>query len=220
MSVRTVRDVLAKAQLYVLIDGGPSPDRFVDLVRSLILAGVHVLQLRDKELPDRELVQRARLLRELTHDAATLSIVNDRPDIALLSDADGVHVGQDELTVSDCRTILGPERLVGVSTHCVAQACQAVDDGADYVGCGPTFPSPTKPFESFPGLNFLRAVHAAVQLPAFAIGGINRANLQQVLDTGFRRIAVSAAVTAASNPAAAARSLLETLSRPQVDDKQ
>ncbi len=162
-------------------------------------------------MPDRELVARARLLRQLTRDTETLAIVNDRPDIALLSDADGVHVGQDELTVADSRQIVGPDRLIGVSTHSVAQAKQAVCDGADYLGCGPTFPSPTKQFPDFPGLGFLRAVGPALHVPAFAIGGIHSGNLAQVLDTGFRRIAVGAAVTAASDPAAAARSLLQRL---------
>jgi thiamine-phosphate pyrophosphorylase len=193
------------------VDGRDSPDGFIRLVQGLVETGVHVLQLRDKQLPDRELVERARLMRQLTRDTATIFIVNDRPDLVVLSNADGVHVGQDELTVGDCRAILGRDRLVGVSTHSLIQARQAVSDGADYIGCGPTFPSQTKTFGEFPGLRFLRAVQRDVQLPAFAIGGINHANVAQVLDTGFRRIAVSAAVTAASDPAAAARTLLETL---------
>jgi len=207
----TNRHLLHEAQLYVLVDGCESPERLAGLVRDLVEAGVHVLQLRDKQLTDRELVARARLLRELTRDTATLAIVNDRPDIARVSEADGVHVGQDELTVADCRQIVGPDRLIGVSTHSVAQARQAVHDGADYLGCGPTFPSPTKQFADFPGLDFLRTVGPELQVPAFAIGGIHSTNVAQVLATGFRRIAVSAAVTAASEPATAARSLLERL---------
>jgi len=209
--VGTPCDLLLEARLYVLVDGRESAERFASLVGDLVEAGVHVLQLRDKQLSDRELVARARLLRQLTRDTKTLAIVNDRPDIALLSDADGVHVGQDELTVADSRQIVGPDRLIGVSTHSVAQAKQAVCDGADYLGCGPTFPSPTKQFADFPGLGFLRAVGPALDVPAFAIGGVHSGNLAQVLDTGFRRIAVSAAVTAASDPAAAARSLLQRL---------
>lgn len=209
--MRIIRDLLRNAQLYVLVDGGETPDRFVGLVRSLIQAGVHVLQLRDKRLRDRELVERARLLRQVTRDAATLFIVNDRPDIARLADADGVHVGQDELSVADCRTIVGLDRLVGVSTHSVAQTQQAVADGADYIGCGPTFPSQTKQFAEFPGVGFLQAVRPGLPIPAFAIGGIQLANVSQVLAAGFQRIAVSSAVTAASDPVAAVRSLLELL---------
>lgn len=211
MHVQKVRDLLTEARLYVLVNGGESPDRFACLVRGLVEAGVHVLQLRDKHLPDRELVARARLLRQLTRDSTTLAIVNDRPDIARLSAADGVHVGQDELSVADCRAVVGPDRLIGVSTHSVVQARQAVLDGADYLGCGPTFPSATKQFANFPGLAFLRALRPELPVPAFAIGGIQPANVARVLDSGFRRIAVGAAVTAASDPAAAARSLLELL---------
>lgn len=203
--------LLRAARLYVLVDGRESPESFVQLVQSLIEAGVAVLQLRDKRLSDRDLMQRARLLRQLTRPSATLFVVNDRPDIAVLSEADGVHVGQDELTAADCRRLLGPGRLVGVSTHDLAQARQAVADGADYIGCGPTFPSSTKGFEDYPGLDFLRAVQAEIRLPAFAIGGIDQRNVAQVLAAGFRRIAVSAAVTAAGDPAAAAGTLRATL---------
>jgi thiamine-phosphate pyrophosphorylase len=147
----------------------------------------------------------------LTGGSDTLFIVNDRPDIAVLSDADGVHVGQDELSVADCRTMVGSKRLVGVSTHSLAQARQATLDGADYIGCGPTFPSQTKAFEDFPGLEFLRAVQGEIHIPAFAIGGINGENIAGVLEAGFRCVAVSNAVTAAPEPAAAVRKLRQML---------
>jgi thiamine-phosphate pyrophosphorylase len=137
--------------------------------------------------------------------------VNDRPDIAVLSQADGVHVGQEELEVRDARRIIGPDRLVGVSTHSIEQACQAVSDGADYIGCGPTFPSGTKDFDHFPGLDFLRQVAAEISLPAFAIGGITLDNLSQVLHTGFARIAVSGAITNSADPPAHVRSFLAAL---------
>lgn len=195
---------LATARLYVLIDGRASLADLRAAVRQLVAAGVDVLQLRDKTLADRQLVERARAIRDDTRDASTLLIINDRPDIAVLADADGVHVGQDELSVADSRTIVGPTRLVGVSTHNIAQARQAVADGADYLGCGPTFPSRTKAFTSFAGLEFLREVQREITLPAFAIGGINSENVAQVLETGFRRIAVSGAVTRAPDPASAA----------------
>jgi thiamine-phosphate pyrophosphorylase len=211
MQVSNSSELLRAARLYVLVDGREACADFVQLVQALVAAGVDVLQLRDKRLSDRDLAQRARLLRQLTRDSATLFIVNDRPDLAVLSEADGVHVGQDELTVADCRKLVGPGRLVGVSTHDLGQARQAVADGADYLGCGPTFPSSTKVFQDFPGLNFLRAVQAEIQLPAFAIGGIDTRNVAQVLDTGCRRIAVSAAVTTADDPAAAVRTLRSTL---------
>lgn len=205
------RERLRHARLYVLVDARPTPEEFQRLVQSLIEAGVHVLQLREKRADDRTVLQRARLLRSLTRGTQTLFIMNDRPDLAALSDADGVHVGQEELTVKDARSIVGARALVGVSTHNIEQARQAVLDGADYIGCGPTFPSQTKQFAEFAGLEFLRQVAGEIRLPAFAIGGINEENLDAVLATGFRRVAVSAAVIEAPDPAAAARRLLARL---------
>ena len=119
----------------------------------MIEAGVHVLQLRDKQLGDRELLERAGCceLDAAQGTPSTLLIVNDRPDLAVLAQADGVHVGQEELSVKDARSIVGPDMLIGVSTHSIEQARQAVLDGANYIGVGPTFPSGTKRFEQFPG---------------------------------------------------------------------
>ena len=178
---------------------------------SLVVAGGVVLQLRDKWLDDRRLYERARLLRQITRNGNTLFIMNDRPDLAALTHADGVHVGQEELTVKDARAIVGPAALLGVSTHSIEQARQAVLDGANYLGVGPVFPSETKDFDEFPGVELLRAVADEIRLPAFAIGGITRANLPEVLATGFRRVAASSAVTAAADPPAAARQLLAGL---------
>jgi thiamine-phosphate pyrophosphorylase len=202
---------LAEASLYVIADGRASAPAFGELVESLVEAGVSVVQLRDKRLADRELVARGRLAREVTRGSGTLFIMNDRPDLAVLGGADGVHVGQEELGVKDARRILGPRGLVGVSTHSINEARQAVLDGADYIGVGPTFPSGTKTFGEFPGVELLRAVSAEIRLPAFAIGGITIENLPQVLAAGFTRIAVSGAVTGAADPAAAAKRLLATL---------
>jgi thiamine-phosphate pyrophosphorylase len=167
-----------------------------------------MLQLRDKRLADRDLLGRARRLRELTRGTRTLFIMNDRPDLAALSHADGVHVGQEELTIADARAIVGPRVLIGVSTHALEQARAAMREGADYIGVGPTFPSETKQFDSFTGLELLRAVSAQIELPAFAIGGITLDNLSQVLAAGVERVAVSGAIAAAADPAAAAREFL------------
>ncbi len=204
-------DRLAGVRLYVLIDGRESADAFETLAQQLIEAGVHALQLRDKKLNDRELLARARLLRHLTQDAETLFIMNDRPDLAALAHADGVHIGQEELAVNDVRRVVGPRMLIGVSTHSLEQAGQAVLDGADYLGLGPTFPSGTKRFDDFPGLEFLRQVRQEIQLPAFAIGGITGKNLQQVLATGIRRVAVSGAILGCKDPIAAVREILNML---------
>lgn len=202
---------LEGARLYVLIDGRPTTDDFVRLAQCLVQAGAHVIQLRDKQLDDRTVLQRARLLREITRAGRALFIMNDRPDLAVLADADGVHVGQEELTVKDARTIVGPHRLVGVSTHSIEQARQAVLDGANYIGVGPTFPSGTKHFDRFPGLDLVRAVAAEIRLPAFAIGGITAENLPQVLAAGLHRVAVSGAITGADDQADVVRQMLQLL---------
>jgi thiamine-phosphate pyrophosphorylase len=208
------RQRLGNARLYVLLDGRESEAAFTRMAESLVTAGVHVLQLRDKRLGDHELIFRARRLREITRGTQTLFIVNDRPDLAALADADGVHVGQEELSVKDARAIIGLNRLIGVSTHSIEQARQAVLDGANYIGVGPMFQSTTKSFDAFAGLELIRAVAAEISLPAFAIGGITRENLPQVQAAGLNRIAVSGAVLEAADPAAAAKELLSTLDSP------
>ncbi len=195
---------LANARLYVLLDGAASVDAFRRLAEALLAAEVGVIQLREKRLADRELLERARLLAELTRDSQTLFVMNDRPDLAVLAGADGVHVGQDELSVKDARRILGPRGLVGVSTHSLEQARAAVLDGANYIGVGPTFPSGTKQFAGFTGLELLRTVAAEIRLPAFAIGGITLENVGEVLATGIGRVAVSGAIVGAVDPRQAA----------------
>jgi thiamine-phosphate pyrophosphorylase len=204
---------LQRARLYVLIDGGPDERSLAALVGGLVDAGVHVLQLRDKRLDQGRLLQRARILRQLTTGTETLMVVNDRADLAALARADGVHVGQDDLSVKEARSIVGPQALIGVSAHSIEQARRAVEEGANYLGVGPVFPSDTKAFDRFPGVELLRAVAAEIRLPAFAIGGIRAANVEEVLAAGFQRIAVSGAITQAPDPFAAARELLALLGR-------
>ncbi|MFO0918692.1 MAG: thiamine phosphate synthase [Planctomycetaceae bacterium] len=174
-------------------------------------AGVRMVQLREKSLPDRELLDLAGRVRQWTQDFDAIFIVNDRPDIAALANADGVHLGQDDLTVAAARKLLGPDKLVGVSTHSIEQARQAVLDGADYLGVGPVFPSSTKEFTEFPGLAFVEQVAAEIPLPWFAIGGINEENLSDLLAAGATRIAVSGAICSSEEPSWAAGELLGRL---------
>jgi thiamine-phosphate pyrophosphorylase len=206
-----VRERLRISRLYVLADGRNDAAEFERLLVGLVESRVDIVQLRDKRMPDRQLIARARLLREITRGTDTLFVMNDRPDLALLADADGVHVGQDELSVEDVRRIVGSDRLIGVSTHSIEQARQAVLDGADYLGCGPTFPSSTKDFAQFAGLEFLKQVAAELTAPAFAIGGVCIENLPDVLEAGFRRIAVSAAITQSADSRESAQQLLAAI---------
>jgi len=205
------RAILAAARLYVLLDGQADAGKLESLASSLVAAGVDVLQLRDKALDDRALLERARALCRAARGTETLTIINDRPDLAVLAEADGVHVGQEELSVADARRVIGPDALVGVSTHSVVQAQQAERDEADYIGVGPTFSSDTKQFSAIAGIALLSEVAPVIRLPAFAIGGITSGNLSQVLSAGFCRVAVSGAVMKASDPAEAARRLLALL---------
>ena len=204
---------LADAKLYVLTDACSSAEALNELAAGLVAVGVDIIQLRDKTLADRELVERARRLRALTLGTRTLLIMNDRPDLAVRCGADGVHVGQEDLAVRDVRRILGSDGLIGVSTHSIEQARAAVFDGADYIGVGPTFPSGTKDFSQFAGPELIRSVSAEIRLPAFAIGGITLDNLPRVVEAGATRVAGGGAITSASDPRLAARNLLAALKR-------
>jgi thiamine-phosphate pyrophosphorylase len=205
---RSIQERLNGVQLCVLVDGRGSGRDFEELVTALVAAGVGMIQLRDKKLDDRELVQRGQLLVKLTRGSRTVSVINDRADIAAAVHADGVHVGQEDLTVKDARAIVGTGMLIGVSTHNIEQARVAVLDGADYLGAGPTFVSRTKSFGEFAGLDYLRQLTAEISLPTLAIGGITAQNLPNVLSSGISRAAVAAAVTEANSPPAAATELL------------
>jgi thiamine-phosphate pyrophosphorylase len=201
------RERIGGARLYVLLTGGQCAGALDWTIARAAAGGADVVQLREKSLSDRELLVRARNVRRWTREARVLFIVNDRPDIARLAEADGVHLGQEDLTVDAARRILGPDALVGVSTHTIEQVRAAVLDGADYIGVGPVFPSRTKSFDTFPGVEFVRAAIAETSLPAFALGGITPENVEQVVAAGARRVAVGASVTTADDPERVARLL-------------
>jgi thiamine-phosphate pyrophosphorylase len=207
------RDRLQNRQLYLLASSEICPNGSGPAIHAALAAGAGIIQVREKKMGDRELTTYGRLVREWTARAGALFIMNDRPDLALLTDADGVHIGQEELTVREARRILGPNRLVGVSTHSIEQARQAVLDGADYIGVGPVFATKTKSFSHLAGLDFVRQVATEITLPAFAIGGIDLDNLSDVLEAGARRIAVSGAICRAEDPGQATRDLLEKISQ-------
>lgn len=201
---RVSQQQIAQRCLYFLLDRCASHDEYLSTIAMIREVAGTVIQLRDKTLSDNQLYEYAQQLVRETRQHDTLVIVNDRPDIAVAVGADGVHLGQDDLPVAAARKIVGPRKLIGVSTHNIDQARQAVLDGANYLGAGPTFPSTTKQFEEFPGLDYLREVAAEISLPTFAIGGIQLSNLEQVLATGITRVAVASAISSADNPQHAA----------------
>ncbi len=184
----------AGVRLYVLITESLCRIPWEQAAEQAIAGGADCLQLREKSLDSGELLRRARKMVALCRERGVVSIINDRPDIALLSDADGVHVGQDDLPAREVRRLLGRKKLIGVSTHRIEQACQAELDGADYIGVGPLFPSSTKPRDILPGMAYAREAAERIGIPAVGIAGITEGNVDEVTVTGLRAIAVTSAV--------------------------
>ena len=163
----------------------------IEVVRSMIRGGIKVIQYREKrhEKSYRQILEECLSIRELTREAEVVFIVNDYPDIALLVDADGLHVGQDDLPVTEARRLLGNDRIIGLSTHSPAQAMAAVAEGADYIGVGPIFATRTKDDVCAPvGLEYLEYVRDNIAIPWVAIGGIKRHNLDRVVRCGAQRV--------------------------------
>ena len=202
---------LEGVSLCVLVDGRGSEQEFRGIVEPLLAAGVRMLQVRDKVLDTVDLVGRARLAVSLARPRGAVVIVNDRVDVAIAAGADGAHVGETDLPTRDARRLLGPDRLLGRTAHSMAELRSAVADGADYLGVGPCYESRTKAFGAFADRAFLEQAAKETSLPVFAIGGVTRERIADLAAVGLHRVAVASAVTAAADPAAAARSLLESL---------
>jgi thiamine-phosphate pyrophosphorylase len=185
------------------------PDRLAGLAAAAFRGGADVLQLRHKLLARGELLALARRLRALSQAAGALFIVNDHLDLALLSEADGVHLGADDLSLGAARTVAGDRLLIGASASTPSSALAAIADGADYIGCGPAFPTPLKPHKAVIGPRGVAAVTDAVGpgIPVFAIGGIDESNLVRLTEAGLRRVCVVRAVGEASDPESATRRL-------------
>ncbi|HVR76592.1 MAG TPA: thiamine phosphate synthase, partial [Planctomycetota bacterium] len=202
---------IAAAQICLLATARLATRPLDEVVAEAVDAGVDCVQLREKGPSDREILRSARALRDITARRGVLFIVNDRPDIAIRAAADGVHLGQEDLPVAEVRALLEKKMLVGVSTHSVDQALAAEREGADYIGVGPMFPTLTKEAGPLLGPPGLRAVLAAVRLPAFAIGGINGSTVHSIREAGGTRVAISSAILAATDIAAEVAALRTAL---------
>jgi thiamine-phosphate pyrophosphorylase len=215
ITLRPAAAAFASVRLYVLITESQCKRPWLDAAREAIEGGADCLQLREKSLESGEFLRRAKQFVALCRRHHVISIINDRIDITLASGADGVHVGQDDLPAADVRKLVGLDKRVGVSTHKIEQAQRALMDGADYIGVGPVFRSSTKPRDFLPGLDYARQVATELgeKIPAVAIAGITEANVDEVLATGIRAIAVTAAVIACDDVKSAARRLKERLTR-------
>lgn len=201
--------------LYFVTDRRAAEGRsLVGVTRAAIQGGATAVQLRDKSGSTRKMLELGRVVLELTRAAGVPLIVNDRVDLALTLGADGVHVGQDDLPADEVRKLIGPERILGVSVSTLEEARRAVLDGADYLGVGDVFGTPSKLDAGPPiGLERLAKIARAVPLPVVGIGGITEANAASVTQAGAAGVAVISAIVGSPNPGATARRLYETLVR-------
>ena len=191
---------LAQARLYFVT--GADTDEHV--LREALAGGVDVLQLREKDGQDDDILAAAAAFRALCDEHGALFVINDRPDLALAARADGVHVGQEDEPVSTVRERVGDELLIGLSPHSRDQLAAGVETDADYVCVGPVFATPTKPDYPAVGLELVRHAAGAVDRPWFAIGGIDGTNVRAVADAGARRVVVVRAIRDAPDPRVAA----------------
>ena len=208
---------LSRCRLYAIIDFGyVEPKNAVATAQALIAGGVDLLQLRAKANSRSEIAGLAADLHAITRDRGVPLIVNDHPEIARAVGAEGVHVGQDDVTIADARAIVGEKCTVGKSTHSLDQAITAFYEGADYIGFGPIYATPTKPDYPPVGLEPIAAVHDAVRIPIFCIGGIKLDNLAKVIEAGARRVVMVSGLLQADDimvSACAAKDLLNRKSK-------
>lgn len=207
------QELTRRLRLYLVTDRRLARGRGdEEVVTAALAGGVTAVQLRGKEMSTRELVAVGERLREITRRAGALFLVNDRLDVALAVEADGVHLGQDDLPLDRARRLAGRRFIIGISAENPREAQEAEAGGADYIGAGTVFPTGTKPDAGRPiGLDGLAAIVAAVKIPVVAIGGINAANAAAVLKTGATGIAVVSAIVAAADITAAAAELRHLL---------
>jgi thiamine-phosphate pyrophosphorylase len=201
------RERLRRARLYLVVEAAA-----LDAARAGLEGGVDMVQLRDKEADDEQILRAGADFRRACDAHGALFWINDRPDLALAAGADGVHLGQGDIPVAEAREQLGPELLIGLSTHTPEQFDAGLASGADELSVGPVLETPTKPGRLAAGLGYVRyaAAHPGAK-PWFAIGGIDLDNVREVLAVGAERIVVVRAIRDASDPRAAAAALREAL---------
>lgn len=206
---------LSQCRLYGILDTGyVEEERLIPVLRDLIRGGIDILQLRAKKNTSEEILAMARELAPICKSAGIPFILNDHPELVQEAGADGAHVGQDDLSVTEARRLAGSGALIGKSTHSLEQAVAAAAESPDYLGFGPLFATPTKPDYSPIGTEKIRTVYAALNVPIFCIGGIKFSNLPEVLASGARRVVIVSDLLQASDPTAqtaACKALLESV---------
>ncbi|MEX2552194.1 MAG: thiamine phosphate synthase [Actinomycetota bacterium] len=207
-----IRDRLESCLLYLITPALPPAGALDEFLPRVLEAGVDMVQLREKEMEAGLLMPYCEIARSRSDEFGALFIVNDRVDLAIAAGADGVHLGQDDLPYIYARDQMGPDRLIGRSTHSPAQLNASVGSGADYSAVGPIYATPTKPGRPAVGEELVSYAAAYSNLPVFAIGGINASNIGSVIAAGARRACVVRALTESSDPAEAAARLKRELS--------
>jgi thiamine-phosphate pyrophosphorylase len=205
---------LDRCRLYGILDlSYVESSEAEQIAGQMISGGVDLIQLRAKACPAAEIARVAAALHDTTQRCGIPLVINDHPEIARLVPAEGVHVGQDDLPIAGVREIAGPNCVVGKSTHSVDQAIRAFYEGADYIGFGPIFATPTKPDYPPVGPEEIRKVHDAVHIPIFCIGGIKLDNLPEVIEAGARRVVIVSGLLQAKDIVAYGRAAKELLNR-------
>ena len=206
------RKLLGKAKLYLILDRQVNTyDELFEIAKKSISAGADMIQLRDKLGSAKDILEFSRRISKLTK-GRILFIVNDRVELALLSGASGVHVGQEDIPLKWARQILGPKAIIGVSCQTLAHAQRAAREGADYIGFGSVFKTLTKPQRSPMDLDSLKKIYNTIKIPVFAIGGINLKNISQIKAMGVNRAAVCRSVCLAKDIKQATKSFKKILS--------
>lgn len=210
--MRSKRRLLRRSRLCVIVDTDfLSRQGIVDTARRAIRGGADMLQLRSKGSCVKDMIRKARILKRLAKRYGVPFIVNDRLDVAISVDADGLHIGQGDVGLPLARAMMGPDKIIGLSVNSLRQAKLAKKRGADYLGIGPVFKTPVKIGKKAAGLGLLSTVKH-IGIPAFAIGGIDCGNVLSLTKRGFRRVAVIRAACQAADPFEAAKQLKEALS--------
>jgi len=205
-------ELLAKVRLYVIADKRICGDKNIEeVVCQAIDGGAEMIQYRDKESDYEDFLKIASKLKDICKEKNIPFIINDRVIIALKTDADGVHLGQEDLSIKEAREILGSEKIIGKSAETIQQAKEAEEEGADYVGVGPIFDTLSKQIKKPAGPGIIREAKDSLEIPFFSIGGINLTNVDRIVQAGGKRIAVISAVVSSDDVKSSAAKLLEKL---------
>ncbi|WP_037286299.1 thiamine phosphate synthase [Saccharibacillus sacchari] len=203
-------------RLYAITGENFHPGReLAEVMEQAILGGADIIQFRDKHSGKEELLRKAKVLRELTRRYGIPFIVNDHVELALEVDADGIHLGQGDLKLSEARRIVG-SKIIGISTHAIEEALAAQEEGADYIGAGPVYATQTKLDVVAPvGLDYIREVSRRISIPFVAIGGIKLGNADEVIDAGATRLCAISEIVGSEDPAGACRAFIDKLERKE-----